>query len=128
MNGEKVRKIREAKKMTGRKLAELSGYSPAYISNLENNKNNPTIAVLECIAQVLDVPLSAIADEKFYYPLIEDAGLKVADSKVIHHSEVYEELKDLWLEIVQNWDIDEIKRLIVYLKSTNEYINEHKDK
>jgi len=51
-----IRKVREKKNISIRKLAKYSGVSPAYISQLENNyRKNPTTHVLRSLCDGLDV-------------------------------------------------------------------------
>lgn len=54
----KIKKIRKAKKLTIRALAEKAEVSSSYISELENdseNKKNPTKDVMDTIAEALGV-------------------------------------------------------------------------
>lgn len=51
--GENVRKARLAKGLTQEKLAELSGLTQQYISELENGKQNPTVITLYELGQQL---------------------------------------------------------------------------
>jgi transcriptional regulator with XRE-family HTH domain len=53
--GRNVLRARLAKGLKQEKLAELSGRTQQYISELENGKRNPTIIILFEIAQVLGV-------------------------------------------------------------------------
>jgi transcriptional regulator with XRE-family HTH domain len=53
--GGRVRMLREEKGLTMRHLAEQAGCSPSLISQLENNKVDPSISMLKRIAKALDV-------------------------------------------------------------------------
>jgi transcriptional regulator with XRE-family HTH domain len=53
--GRNTRKIRLAKGLTQEKLAELSGFSQQYISDLERGCRNPTVVSLYELAQALGV-------------------------------------------------------------------------
>ncbi len=53
--GGKIRSLREEKGLTIRHLAEQAGCSPSLISQLENNKVDPSISMLKRIAKALDV-------------------------------------------------------------------------
>lgn len=53
--GDKLKKLRTEKGLTTRELADLIGYSQAYISGLESGKKNPQPVVVEKLAEVLDV-------------------------------------------------------------------------
>lgn len=51
-----IKKIRESKNISIRKLASLTNMSKTYLSDLENNKRtNPTLKILGDISQALDV-------------------------------------------------------------------------
>lgn len=51
--GRNVRAIRQARDMTQEQLAEQSGFSQQYISDLERGRRNPTVVSLYELAQAL---------------------------------------------------------------------------
>ena len=51
--GRNVRAVRQARGMTQEQLAEESGFSQQYISDLERGRRNPTIVSLYELAQAL---------------------------------------------------------------------------
>ena len=53
--GENCARLRKAQKVTQEELAERSGFSQQYLSDLENGRRNPTIVTLYEIAQALEV-------------------------------------------------------------------------
>jgi transcriptional regulator with XRE-family HTH domain len=52
--GQRMRMLREEKGLTMRHLAEQASCSPSLISQLENNKVDPSISMLKRIAKALD--------------------------------------------------------------------------
>lgn len=59
-----IRKIRKDKKISLRQLAEKSGLSVSFLSNLENGRVNITLSALRKIATALEVPVARlIADD-----------------------------------------------------------------
>lgn len=51
-----IKKIREDRKISIRKLSKITDISRTYLSDLENNRrSNPTLLILENIATALDV-------------------------------------------------------------------------
>lgn len=58
--GETVRSLRELRHMSLRELAERSGFSPSFVSQLENGHVAPSLHSLERIAQVLGVAVSQV--------------------------------------------------------------------
>ncbi|WP_174732836.1 helix-turn-helix domain-containing protein [Mesobacillus harenae] len=58
MIGERVKKLRQEKKMSLSELAEQAGVAKSYLSSLERNlQTNPSIQFLEKIAGVLNIPV-----------------------------------------------------------------------
>ncbi len=62
--GEKVKKVREGKKLSLADLAEKTGYSSAILSQIENHLLSPSLGTLIQISHALDVPLSKLFGEK----------------------------------------------------------------
>jgi len=56
--GEKVREVRESRKLSVRTLAASAGFSPSFISQVENGQASPSIGSLERIAATLDITLA----------------------------------------------------------------------
>jgi XRE family transcriptional regulator, master regulator for biofilm formation len=62
--GERVKKFRKEKNLSISELAVITGVAKSYISSIERNiKSNPSIHILEKIAEGLDVPLLSILSE-----------------------------------------------------------------
>jgi transcriptional regulator with XRE-family HTH domain len=57
--GSQVQRLRRRNRLTIEKLAELSGVSSGFLSQLERGMTNPTFISLQKIAIGLDVPISA---------------------------------------------------------------------
>ncbi|ALY08094.1 conjugal transfer protein [Bacillus phage vB_BhaS-171] len=56
MNG-KLKQIRLSKNLTQQQLADMVKVEVSYISKIETGKRKPSIALLEQIANALDVPI-----------------------------------------------------------------------
>ncbi len=62
--GDKVRLLRMEKKISIRKLAEITGLSKSTLSDIENNKSKkPTVDTIGKIAQALQIPISELFSE-----------------------------------------------------------------
>ena len=61
-----LKSVRNAKGISVRKLAELSGCSNSYISDIENGYANPTIYIICVLAAALEVR----PEELFSYEVI----------------------------------------------------------
>ena len=55
-----IKAAREAHKMTQEQLAEASGISTVYVSEIENKRTIPSFSVLCSICQVLNISLDKI--------------------------------------------------------------------
>jgi len=60
--GQKVRKFRKQSTLSLDQLARLSGVSKAMLSQIEQNKTNPTVAVIWKIAKALNVGIADIVE------------------------------------------------------------------
>ncbi len=59
--GEKIRLLRNERKVSIRKLSDLTGLSKSTLSDIENNKSKkPTVDTIQRIAQVLEIPISEL--------------------------------------------------------------------
>lgn len=59
----KIKEYREQKKLSYRQLEILSGVSKTMISNIEKGKRNPTIDILDRLAQGLRVSIHDLIEE-----------------------------------------------------------------
>lgn len=62
--GAKIKKLRKARKLTLQDVARETGFSPALISQIENNNVSPPIATLSKIARFFDVRMSHFFEEE----------------------------------------------------------------
>ncbi|MBN2158445.1 MAG: cupin domain-containing protein [Spirochaetes bacterium] len=62
--GEKIKKYREAKGLSLSDLAEKSGFSTAYLSQLENHLISPPLGALMKIARCLDIEIGRLFNQK----------------------------------------------------------------
>ncbi|WP_087972558.1 helix-turn-helix domain-containing protein [Oceanobacillus rekensis] len=83
MIGEKIKKLRQDKRMSISELAEKAGVAKSYLSSIERNlQSNPSIQFIEKISTVLGVSVNDIINE-------ESKNLDT------------EELDSEWMQIVQ---------------------------
>lgn len=81
--GEKIKQLRQSKRISISELAERAGVAKSYLSSIERNlQTNPSIQFIEKIGDVLGVSVNE---------LIRDE----------HSKKIEDQLDDEWLEIVQ---------------------------
>jgi len=61
--GQRIRNYRTQQQLSQEKLAELSGFHPTYIGQIERGEKNPTIESIERIASALNVSLSQLFEK-----------------------------------------------------------------
>src|SRR5512134_1438743 len=62
--GSKIKRLRKARKLTLQDVARETGFSPALISQIENNNVSPPIATLSKIARFFDVKIGTFFDDE----------------------------------------------------------------
>ncbi len=72
--GSALKEVRKSKNMKQKHLAEACHMSQTYLSQIENNKVNPNVSVLEKLSKQLDTPLPVL----MFLSLDED---DIADEK-----------------------------------------------
>ncbi|BDV41317.1 transcriptional regulator [Geotalea uraniireducens] len=78
--GAKIKKLRLAKKLTLQAVARETGFSPALISQIENNNVSPPIATLSKIAKFFDVKIGMFFnedEEEYRYEVVRKGERKV---------------------------------------------------
>lgn len=63
MDGNKIRLLRQEKKLTIEEFAEMTGFTSSYISQLERNKLEPSLTALTKISKALGVSLYYFLEE-----------------------------------------------------------------
>ena len=81
---EKIKKMRQEKKISLQELADLSGVSKSMISKIEREEKKPTLQVAAQIAEALGTTLSALLDE----PKNQDIIITKKEDSVIFHDEI----------------------------------------
>jgi transcriptional regulator with XRE-family HTH domain len=58
--GQRLRELRKERKLTVDRVAAAASLSKSYISQIENDKANPSLGTLQAIMNVLQLPLAAL--------------------------------------------------------------------
>lgn len=98
-----IKNIRERKSLTIYKLSKLTGINRAYLTQLENNKKfNPTMQILDKIANALDVNI-----KQLFYCLDEIETLK---------KEMYKRIDQYGINSNEVMEVSKIIDLLVNVK------------
>lgn len=90
MLGKKLKGARREKGFSLDELARRSGFSKSFLSQIENNKNSPSISSLKKITDALDVSIGALFEEE---PGEQILFLRQADRtpfEVVHDKVIFE--------------------------------------
>ncbi|CAM3381680.1 helix-turn-helix domain-containing protein [Cytobacillus oceanisediminis] len=78
MIGDRVKRLRQEKRMSLSELAEQAGVAKSYLSSLERNlQTNPSIQFLEKIAAVLNVPVEHLINEQINKDELDTEWIKI---------------------------------------------------
>lgn len=104
-----IKKIRESKNISIRKLAALTNMSKTYLSNLENNKRtNPSLKILAMISQALDVNIKDLFYTVYDIDELKQKMYVAIDEHGINSNEALEisQLIDLLINIKMKEELD----------------------
>ncbi|MGO4992044.1 helix-turn-helix domain-containing protein [Clostridium perfringens] len=95
--GYRLQKLRKKRKLTQKALAEMTGISRSYLSDIEHNRYNPSFDTIEALATALKLDLKSFFDdtllEEDYYlkPLIEELeDERFEEIEVLSENEIVE--------------------------------------
>lgn len=84
MIGDRVKKLRQEKKMSLSELAEKAGVAKSYLSSMERNlQTNPSIQFLEKIAAVLNVPVDHLINEHLNKEELDSEWMKIVKEAMV---------------------------------------------
>ncbi len=65
--GSNVRKLRDLKGMKQEELAAILGITPGALSNIENDKGDPTLSRIEEIASIFEIKATELFDDPLHH-------------------------------------------------------------
>ncbi|MGU8816845.1 helix-turn-helix domain-containing protein [Clostridium perfringens] len=86
----RLQKLRKKRKLTQKALAEMTGISRSYLSDIEHNRYNPSFDTIEALATSLKLDLKSFFDDTL---LEEDYYLKPLNEELEY--ERFEEIEEL---------------------------------
>ena len=86
-----IKSLREKKNISQYKLSQMTNISRTYLRNLENNKKcNPTMSVLQLIANALDVNIKDLFYSELDIDILKEEMYRRIDEFGINSKEVLE--------------------------------------
>lgn len=116
--GNRIRNIRKEKGFTLDELSQIANISVSFLSDVENNKNMPTLTKINSIAQALNMKISTLIGEdntpKYTDPELINFCRELGQNKKIT------ELFQIVNELTPN-TIDRLTEYAVFLQERNKY-------
>ena len=108
-----ILRVLDERRMTQEELAERSGVSTSFISDLANGRANPSLRTMEAIAVALETPLPTLLESTDLdrEALNELAGGKAPQSLPQGYQRISAILTDYQAFLVEEWDEVNRKRL-----------------
>ena len=98
-----IRNVRKNRKISLRKLSDMTGISRAYLYDLENNRRfNPTLFILQKIAEVLEVNIKDL-----FYSLNDIDNLK---------EEMYRRIDEYGIDSKEVLEVSQVIDLLINIK------------
>lgn len=123
MLGDRIKELRKNKSMTLKELGEIANLSPSFISDIENNRTQPSLSRLVQLANSLGTTVCELLNEKCNF---HEQPSNYKPDPDIHEMVKSEDLINELKEI-KNWNQDDIDELISYLRAKNIIINSEKE-
>lgn len=86
MTGEVLKRLRSIYGYTAKEFSQMISISPSYLSEIENDKKQPTLDLLEKYAEVLKIKLSSLIliSENFEESEKTDRGATFVRNLMVH--------------------------------------------
>lgn len=111
-----MKQARKEYSYTQEQVANDLSCTPAFISNVENNRAKLNLRILSYYSQVFKVPLESFLDSKPVEGLIDTNAVL---------SKEEEELNEELIEIFKSYSIQDRKKIIEILKFWNSHSSKH---
>lgn len=99
---DRLKELRTHHELTLKALAELSGLSVSYLSDIERGRTTPTLATLEQLATALEISLLDFLSGVDFAGELTDASLPPGLAQLKNDPEYSEKLTPDWLETLSN--------------------------
>ena len=118
MFGQRLKEIRKAKRITQTQLATALNVANGTVAMWETGKREPDLKTIRRVADVLEVPLSRLIDDKVIVP---PATVMSGEQREL--SELLQKAKDeygIMFDLAKGATLEEIKATVAFLKALRE--------
>lgn len=95
-----LRELRKSNKLTLRNLAEATGLSVSYMSDIERGRTSPSLKTLEALAEALGVSVTVLLTGVETVNTVDVSNLPLGLSELTSDPDFKDEINDDWLDLL----------------------------
>lgn len=95
---DRLKELRMARDLTLKGVADVTGLSVSYLSDIERGRTTPTLNTLESIAQALEVSIIDLLTGVDFAGEASQAGLPPGLAELLEDDEYGQEITEEWVE------------------------------
>jgi len=97
---DRLRELRKSNKLTLRNLAEATGLSVSYMSDIERGRTSPSLKTLEALAEALGVSVTVLLTGVETVNTVDVSNLPPGLSELMSDPDFKNEINDDWLDLL----------------------------
>jgi transcriptional regulator with XRE-family HTH domain len=97
---DKLRELRTGRNLTLKNLAEVTGLSVSYLSDIERGRTNPSLKTVEALAEALEVSVQTLLVGVEFVEETNPDDLPEGLKQLISDSEFSDEINSDWIELL----------------------------
>ncbi|MCC6896906.1 MAG: helix-turn-helix domain-containing protein [Anaerolineae bacterium] len=97
---DKLRELRTGRDLTLKNLAETTGLSVSYLSDIERGRTNPSLKTVEALADALDVSVQTLLTGVEFIEETSHDDLPEGLKELVNDEEFNEEINRDWIDLL----------------------------
>ena len=97
---DRLREIRTTRDLTLKNLAEATGLSVSYLSDIERGRTNPSLKTVEALADALDITVQTLLTGVEFVDEISSENLPEGLQELLSDDEFKEEINTDWIDLL----------------------------
>ena len=97
---DRLREIRTTRDLTLKNLAEATGLSVSYLSDIERGRTNPSLKTVEALADALDITVQTLLTGVEFVEEISSENLPEGLQELLSDDEFKEEINADWIDLL----------------------------
>ena len=97
---DRVRELRTGQNLTLKNLAEATGLSVSYLSDVERGRTNPSLKTVDLLADALGVSVNSLLTGVEFVEETSEADLPAGLRQLVNDAEYKDEITSDWVELL----------------------------